>query len=152
MERTGPIPKVAIYRGVGIHDFQPAERIEAVVKPAIDAVYGISDPTALVAYASQAKNPPEARLFAAARCEAAWQLAAEGRVARPNINIDKLRAIVVGLDSLYWINPNRYTSLLDTFSRDALEREARLAIKIMQGDRQPDLHEQNGSRGGGGSS
>ena len=65
------IEVVELYRGVGIEDGQPAERIEAVVKPGIDRVHAMHDPDALVAYAGNARNPPEARLFAAAKCEAA---------------------------------------------------------------------------------
>ena len=121
-----PVPTVGTYRGVGIHDFQPQDRVERVVKPAIDAVYLISDPKALVAYAETSSNTPEARLFAAARCEAAWQLAAENRELRPNVGMTYLRAVVAGLDSLHWIDPRRYTTLLDYRHRDAVERETPL--------------------------
>ena len=107
------IPIVETYRAVGIHDFQPAERIADVVKPSIDAVYCMSDPIALADYAADSGNPPEARLFAAARCEAAWQLAAEDRSVRPRVDMVKVRVSVAGLDSLTWINPDRYTTLLD---------------------------------------
>ncbi len=93
------IPCVETYRGVGVHDQQPAERIEGVVKPAIDRVYGLTDPAALFAFAAESSNPPEARLLAAARCEAAWQLAAERRELRPSVDLEKLRAHVAGLNS-----------------------------------------------------
>lgn len=116
------IPTVGTHRGVALHAFQPAERIEAVVKPAIDVVFSMSDPRALAAYASTAINPPEARLFAAARVEAAWQLAAEGRALRPNVDLEYLRAATAGLDCRGWIDPTRYASLFDC-RQEALPRD-----------------------------
>ncbi len=118
-----PIPTVGTYRGVGIHAFQPEHRIETVVKPAIDAVSRLTDLAALAAYAQQPSHPPEARLFAAARCEAAWQLAAESRAVRPVIDLDKVKATVAGLNSLRWMDRRRYTSLLDPYHDKAVLRE-----------------------------
>jgi hypothetical protein len=106
------IPTVETYRGVGIHAFQPADRIRHVVKPAIDAVYGMSDAGSLAAYVEDPTLPPEARLLAAARCEALWELAAENRAARPNVDKMLLRAHTAGLTSLRWIDPRHYGSLL----------------------------------------
>jgi hypothetical protein len=114
-----------MHRGVGLHAFQPQERIETVVKPAIDAVFGISDPATLAAYAADAANPPEARLFAGARVEAAWQLAAEGRALRPNVDLELLRATTAGVDSLNWVDPYRYCSLFDC-RQEAVPREVAL--------------------------
>jgi hypothetical protein len=55
-------------------------------------------------------QPPEARLFAAARCEALFELATEARETRPTIDMLRLRAFVVGLDDLNSIDPRLYGS------------------------------------------
>ena len=102
-----------VYRGVGIFGDQPASRIEHVVKPAIDEVFGMASAIGLVAYAGDARHPPEARLLAAARVEALWELAAENRAIRPLVDLDRLRASVAGLDSVTWTDPVRHGSLLD---------------------------------------
>lgn len=107
------MPTAEHYRGVKIFGLQSAERIEAVVKPAVDAVFLIADAQALVAYAADAQNPPEARLFAAARCEALWQLAAEGRAIRPKVDLEYLRAATIGLDSLRRANRRFHGSMFD---------------------------------------
>lgn len=106
------IPIVETYRGVGIHAFQPRERIERIVRPAIDTVHGISDAAALAAYLGDPTHPPEARLFAAARVEALWQLAAENRELRPKIDLIELRARAAGLGSLRWMDVRHYGTLL----------------------------------------
>jgi hypothetical protein len=113
------IPIIETYRRVGVHDGQPAERIESIVKPAIDVVHSMADPLALFSYALDAANPPEARIFAAAKCEAIWELAAESRVARPKVDLKKLRAGVTALDSLEWRDPTTYQSLLASSPRAA---------------------------------
>lgn len=123
------IPNVGRYRGIEIHDFQPQERIRSVVKPAIDAVYEISDPTRLLEYVGNSANPPEARLFAVARCNAAWELAAENREARPRFDRDRLEAIAAGLASLTWMNPRLYATLLDT-SDASLRRDPENAARL----------------------
>lgn len=108
-----PLPASEVYRGVKVHAHQPAERIEHVVRPAIDAVYLMSNAVALADYAGDVRQPPEARLFAAARVRAIWELAAEGRAVRPLVNLDQLAASVAGLDSCTWVDPVRYGSMLD---------------------------------------
>ncbi len=131
MPEDDRIPIVGTHRGVGIHAFQPRERIDRVVKPAIDAVFGLSDPDALTDYVQDPTHPPEARLFAAARVEALWQLAADNRELRPKVSLTLLRAMTAGLDSLRWIDPRHYGSLLQhprgpglsLPARDAGERE-----------------------------
>jgi hypothetical protein len=120
------MPTIGTYRGVPLHDFQPRARIEKVVKPAIDEVFGIADPEKLFTYAANNQNPPEARLFAAARCEACHQLAAESRVARPAIDLQLLRAHVAGLGSRQWVDPKHYTSVLDPYGFRAPLRETPL--------------------------
>jgi hypothetical protein len=107
------IPVVEIYRGVGIEDQQPLERIQLVVKPAIDRVHAMGDPDLLAAYADDARNPPEARLFAAAKVEVELEIAMAERRLRPVTSLERLRASVAGLGSQRWRDPDRYCSLLD---------------------------------------
>lgn len=107
------IPIVETYRGVGIHDQQPRERIDGVVKPAIDRVLGIGDVKRLAEYAADTGNPPEARLLASARIEAMWELAAESRELRPDIDLVVVKASVAGLQSVRYRHPEYYGSLLD---------------------------------------
>lgn len=114
------LPIAGSHRGVDLFADQPAERIEGIVKPAIDAVLGIASAIGLAGYAGDARHPPEARLLAAARVEALWHLAAEGRAIRPLVDLDRLRASVAGLDSVMWVDPERHGSLLD--STGAVER------------------------------
>src|SRR5262249_30862917 len=85
-----------VHRGVGIHDCQPPERIEAAVKPAIDAVLAMTMAADLLAYCQDVRNPPESRLLAAAKLEALFELAASDRVARPVIDLEFVRAVVAG--------------------------------------------------------
>src|ERR1700693_1800018 len=112
VDETATIPFCETYRGVGVHVFQSPERISKV-KSAIDEVYAIHDLEQLYKYACKGHNPPEARLFAAAQCEAAWEAAVENREARPDVNLDKLRAVVALLDSLGWISPWEFGSLIN---------------------------------------
>jgi hypothetical protein len=113
------IPTVAVHRGVGIHDNQPPARVK-LVKTAIDTVARMSDVLALVDFAADALQPPEARLFAANKAEVEYQVAAEERRNRPAIDLDRVRATAAGLDSLEWRNPDHYGSLLD---HGGIERE-----------------------------
>jgi hypothetical protein len=110
---TDQIAIAETYRGVPIHANQPRERIATIVKPAIDVVCGMTDAEALAAYAADPANPPEARLLAAARCEASFAIAAEERRSRPAVDLDRLHAAVAGLDSVTWRDPDWYCSLLD---------------------------------------
>ena len=114
------IPVVEVYRGVGIEDQQPPERVE-LVKCAIDHVHRMSGADELVDYADDARHPPEARMLAGARAEALWELAAEERRLRPGISLEKLRASTAGLGSRRWRDPWRYCSLLD--ADGGVERE-----------------------------
>jgi len=105
-------PIVETYRGVGIHDFQDAERIQSVVKPAIDSVHAISNIGALLQYAQSPTKPAEARLLPAAKLEAMFELAAEHREVRPDIDLDYLHAVVAGLDSAGWANTEDFGCLV----------------------------------------
>src|SRR5262249_21168428 len=116
------IPTIATHRGVGIHDHQTPARIR-IVKAAIDRVARMSDILELVAFAADPRHPPEARLFAASKVEAEYELAAEERRNRPSIDLERVRATVAGLDSLVWRDPDRFCSLLDTHSERAVKRE-----------------------------
>jgi len=114
------IPTIGVYRGIGLHDHQTPDRVK-IVKAAIDRVARMSDIMELADFAADAMQPPEARLFAASKIEINYQLAAEERRNRPAIDLDRVRAIVAGLDSRQWRDPERYASLLD--SGDAVPRE-----------------------------
>ena len=80
-----------------IENWQPLERIELVVKPAIDSVAAMGDPDLLAAYADDADNPPEARLFAAAKVEVELEIATAERRLRPVTTLERLRASTAGL-------------------------------------------------------
>jgi hypothetical protein len=128
------MPSIETYRGVRIHDFQPRKRIEETVKPAIDDVYTMNDAQQLFDYARDNQNPPEARLFAAARCEATWQIAAETRTTRPPIDIALLRAHVAGLNCRRWIDLRHYTTALDPWNFKAPLRETPLREEDLRRD------------------
>ena len=126
-----PMPTAELYRGVKVFGLQSVERIERVVRPAIDAVFLLTDARALVDYAADALNPPEARLYAGCRVEAIWQLAAEGRALRPAISLERLRAATAGLDSRKWASPWHHGSLFD---RDrAVRRDTPLSDDELRG-------------------
>jgi hypothetical protein len=121
MDDDDQIPVVQIYRGIGIEDQQPVERIELVVKPAIDLVHAMGDPDLLARYAVNADNPPEARLFAAAKVEVELEIAMAERRLRPVTSLEQIRASVAGLNSRRWRSPWLYASLLDP--NGGVERE-----------------------------
>jgi hypothetical protein len=126
MDDDGPIPIVEVYRGVGIEDGQPVERIECVVKPQIDRVHTLEGIEQLAAFAADVGNAPEARLFAAAKVEILFELSIEERRIRPAVDLLQVRAAVAGLASRKWRDPDRYASLLDQSrpgAAGAVERE-----------------------------
>jgi len=120
MEDDQTIPTIGAHRGIGLHDNQTPARIK-VVKAAIDRVALMGDIMELADFASNSMQPPEARTFAANKVEINYQLAAEERRHRPDIDLDRVRATVAGLDSQRWRDPDRYASLLD--AGDAVVRE-----------------------------
>ena len=75
------------------------------MKAAIDRVARMSDILELADFAADPRQPPEARMFAANKVEAEYELAAEERRNRPMIDLDRVRATVAGLDSLEWRDP-----------------------------------------------
>lgn len=115
-DRDDQIPTVGTYRGVGLHDQQSAERLE-VVKRAIDDVFAAAaDSSQLLPIAGNPGWPPESRLFAAAMLEALMAIAADERRVRPDIDLEYVRAIVAGLGSQTWRDPEVFASLLDRWS------------------------------------
>src|SRR5262249_37814991 len=111
-DMSDEIPAIETYRGVGIDDLQPPERI-AVVKRAIDEVYGMTAIDRLLAYIQDITQPPETRRFAAEKLQAAQEVAAADRVARPDVDLQFVAACIAGLGSRGWRDPRAYGSLLD---------------------------------------
>ena len=122
------IPIVETYRGVGIHDFQDAEHIATVVKPAVDHVFALSDARALFEYAGHYLNPPEARLFAGAKVRAMRELRANAHEQRGHLgDLEDLDATLAGLDSLTWIDTWHIGCLLEVDPPGAPQRPPRSA-------------------------
>jgi hypothetical protein len=115
------IPTCGEHRGVPLHADQSSARLKAV-KADIDEVYALTSLEALFAFATDLGRAPEARMFAAAKVRAAFDLAVEERRERPAIDLDLLDAHVAGLDSLEWRSPFAYCTLGDDHER-AVERE-----------------------------
>ena len=113
-EEDDRIPAVAWHRGCPIQDQQSLARIQHV-RDEIDRIHGLSldDAEELVGYCENWFNPPESRMYAAARLEALWQLASEERRPRPRIDLLRVKALVAGLGSRRWRNPWTYGSLFD---------------------------------------
>lgn len=124
------IPIIETYRGVGIHDSQPRERIEQRVKPEIDRVLEMGDMAELLQYCGDITKPPEARLLAGAKCEAIFQLAVSERRARPNMDLDNLRARYRLAGSNYWRDPWNYCSLIDTRSAPGGPKPERREVRL----------------------
>jgi hypothetical protein len=130
------IPLIAFHRGVGIHDQQPAERVERIVKPEIDLVLDkIEGVRELYDFARDVANCPEARLLAAAKIEGIWQLKAEAREARPpGVTLELVKAVVAGLAGQTWRDKYYYCTMLDVREvpgspRRAVKREVPLPDK-----------------------
>ena len=119
MIKEGPIPIVEVYRGVGLHDQQDADRLK-IVRAAIDVVTAMSNILDLVDFAADRMQPPEARLFAASKVESLYELAAERRENRPKVDLLWLGAVTAGLDSEGWRSPWLYGALPD---REGVPRE-----------------------------
>jgi len=118
------IGSVEIYRGVEIHDAQSAERIDAVVKPEIDAVLGVKDVATLVRWCSDITRSPESRLLAARVLRTMQDLAVAGRAARPAIDLEYVTAAIAGLDSRSARSPTGYGTVSDTPSPPGLAGHA----------------------------
>ena len=105
------IPCVEVYRHIGLHDYQDPPRIDRV-KAQIDRVYAMRDLDELYEYACSFRNPAEPRLFAKARVVAAFEVRASAHESRGNIDMERLNARTVGLDSLTSTDPRRYVGAL----------------------------------------
>jgi hypothetical protein len=114
-DADGRIPLVEFHRGCGIHDQQPRHRIDGVVKPAIDHVLDdLTDAGALMSYAGNAYNPPEARILAGNKVLAMLDVSAETRWKRPaGVTRAQVHATIACLDSQRWRSPRHYGSLVD---------------------------------------
>jgi hypothetical protein len=126
------IPITEEYRGVGIQEWQSPERVDTV-KREIDAVYDLKSADALYRFAEESSKSPEARLFAAAKVEALFKVAAQDRTARPRIDLLRLRAVVAGLDSLVWVDYTRHGTIGD--ASNAVLREIPLNDEMIGRDR-----------------
>jgi hypothetical protein len=116
------IPAIEVYRGCRIHDEQPRERIETIVKREIDQVFGISEPQRLFEICGDVGWSPEARLLCQARLMGVWELATEGRMPRPvGLSLEQIKANTAGLDSIAWRDPDRFCSVLDVEWRTPVE-------------------------------
>jgi hypothetical protein len=108
------IPSSEFYRGVPVHADQPQQRVAQVVRPEIDHVLAEANVSALAGIAGDVTWCPEARLLAAGKAKAIFELAVDERRERPHVDLDRLRASVAGLNSVTWRDPWKYCSLLDT--------------------------------------
>jgi hypothetical protein len=103
-------PVTGEYKGVPLFDYQGPERL-TVVRAEIDQVLEISDPQHLHAFARNISHAPESRLLAVARIEASVEVSTNHREARPQINLQNVRAVVVGLGSRRLAHPLYHCSL-----------------------------------------
>jgi hypothetical protein len=109
------------HRGVPLHAGQSFARLK-VVRRDIDRAYEL-DVAALLDFAENAANAPEARSFACARLLAQFEAAIESRMARPAIDLPRIRAAGAGVASRRWQSPTHFCSLLDAHDENAVPRE-----------------------------
>jgi hypothetical protein len=109
------------HRGVPLHAGQSRARLK-VVRRDIDRAYEL-DVAALLDFAENAASAPEARSFACARLFAQFEAAIESRMARPIIDLPRIRAAAAGVASRRWQSPTHYCSLLDINDQAAAPRE-----------------------------
>ena len=104
-----PIPSIATYRGVELHDQQDEARL-AVVRGDVDAVFETAgDLPALVRWAGDRSRAPEARLLASALALAEYEQAIDERRERPRLDRERLAATTAGLGTTR--SPIYYDSL-----------------------------------------
>jgi hypothetical protein len=109
------------HRGVPLHARQSFARLK-VVRHDIDRAYEL-DVAALLDFAENAANAPEARSFACARLLAQFEAAIESRMARPAIDLLRIRAAGAGVASRRWQSPTHFCSLLDAHDENAVPRD-----------------------------
>jgi hypothetical protein len=131
MTDNDEIPTAEVYRGTKIHAFQPAERIATIVRPAIDAVLEMSDCRDLFKHVTNPANPPESKMLAAARCEALWELAAENREPRPDVDLAVIRSCIAGLDCRHLMSRDSYTAVIQPQYPAIMRRERPLTDEEM---------------------
>ncbi len=115
MSEADKIPCVEIYQNVEIHDCQPRERIERIVKPEIDRVIDLQEGQALAEWCRDVARSPESRLLANAKVRALFEIATDERRVRPAIDLAEVRGSVAGLAVQRWRHPRHYCSLLDVW-------------------------------------
>lgn len=125
------IPVAETYRGVGIHDQQDLQRI-AQVKADIDTVHGLDDWQQLEKVCADVTIAPEARLLAAAKCEAIFQIAVDERRERPPIDLGFVKATVTGLNSIRWRSNTHYCSVLSPITPPGAPRPVRRAQPLVR--------------------
>jgi hypothetical protein len=109
------------HRGVPLHAGQSPARLK-VVRRDIDRAYEL-DVAALLDFAESSANAPEARAFACARLLAQFEAAIETRMARPTVDLPRIRAASAGVTSKRWRSPTHYCSDLDAHDENAIPRE-----------------------------
>lgn len=117
------IPTAGEHRGVGLHAGQSETRLQ-VVRGDIDKVIATGDVTILAQMAANVALAPEARLLAAAKCQAAFSMAVSDRRVRPDVRLQAVQASIAGLNHQRWQDPARYCSLLDAWPGDEGEMPA----------------------------
>ena len=106
------IVPVEFYKGVPIHDCQPADRIE-VVKRDIDRVLVMEDEKELFEFLSNYHLSPEGRILAGTKLKMLHEVAIAERRERPAVGMDVIVAWLCGLDSRRWRSTTHYGSGLD---------------------------------------
>jgi hypothetical protein len=109
------------HRGVPLHAGQSFTRLK-VVRRDIDRAYEL-DVAALLDFAENAANALEARSFACARLLAQFEATIEFRMARPAIDLPRIRAAGAGVASRRWQSPTHFCSLLDAHDENAVPRD-----------------------------
>jgi hypothetical protein len=112
------IPCIEVYRDVEIHDGQTLERIAQVVKPEIDRVFEhVRDIEWLVKWSCNWLNCPESRLLAHAMIKATFESRVDSRMARGDIDLERVAAGVGGCGSNRSRDRRRYCSIYDCWQR-----------------------------------
>jgi hypothetical protein len=109
------------HRGVPLHAGQSFARLK-VVRRDIDRAYEL-DVAALLEFGENPANAPEARSFALARLLAQFEAAIDSRMARPTIDLPRIRAAGAGVTSKKWRSPTHYCSDLDAHDENAIPRD-----------------------------
>ncbi len=102
MTEDDQIPTIGEHLGVPLDDCQDQERL-VVVRGDIDSVFEVKDDLAGLKKAAITRSrAPEARRFAAALITAMFEDAVAHGRARPDVDLDWLRAVVACLDRVHY--------------------------------------------------